>query len=506
MRTKKVLLNSISSLLLQLVTAICGLILPRLMLRAFGSEVNGAVSSISQFLGYISLLEAGVGGVTRAALYKPLAEGNTTKISGIANATQRFFQKIALIFVAYAVVLSLSFKYISQTNLGLLFTATLVLILAVSTFAQYYFGITSSIVLQADQRNYISSTIQIGTVILNTAISAVLLRVGCGVHVVKLVSAGVYVFRPILLNLIAHKSYHIDKTVLPDNEAIKQRWNGFGQHIAFYIHNNVDGVVVTTILGLKWASVYSVYFSIVAGIKNVVISLMGGSEAAFGNMIAKKEQGVLENRSIRISILSSMVIVVFFSVTGLLLIDFIRIYTSGIEDINYISIPIAVLFTISEALHCIKQNYHYLVLAAGHYKETQKGAFLEAGINVVLSVILAFWIGIPGILLATIIATSYRTLDYVFYLKKRILCRHPKIFFQRLAVNVFSAICITVVCLVIPFPTPNSYLEWIWEAIPIFLMAVGIVFVWNIIFYRKDVIAIFMQFKQLLKHKTQRSK
>ena len=74
MRTKKALYNSITSLLLQVITAIFGLILPSMMIRSFGSEANGAVASISQFLGYISLIEAGVGGVARAALYGPLAK------------------------------------------------------------------------------------------------------------------------------------------------------------------------------------------------------------------------------------------------------------------------------------------------------------------------------------------------------------------------------------------------------------------------------------------------
>ena len=153
MRTKKMLMNSISTLMLQLVTVICGFILPRVMLTAFGSEINGAVSSITQFLGYISLLEAGVGGVTRAALYKPLANGDSVKISRIVNATQSFFRKVAGVFILYAVVLSVVFKYISSTELEWGFTIALVAILAVSTFAQYYFGITYSVVLQADQRN-----------------------------------------------------------------------------------------------------------------------------------------------------------------------------------------------------------------------------------------------------------------------------------------------------------------------------------------------------------------
>ena len=74
MRGKKALLNSAASLMLEFVTVICGFIVPRLIIGTYGSEVNALTSSISQFLSYIALVEAGVGGVIRAALYKPLAE------------------------------------------------------------------------------------------------------------------------------------------------------------------------------------------------------------------------------------------------------------------------------------------------------------------------------------------------------------------------------------------------------------------------------------------------
>ena len=55
--------NIYISLLYQAVAMICGLITPRIMLQAFGSEINGAISSIATFLGYIALLEGGIGGV-----------------------------------------------------------------------------------------------------------------------------------------------------------------------------------------------------------------------------------------------------------------------------------------------------------------------------------------------------------------------------------------------------------------------------------------------------------
>ena len=84
MRSKKALINSISSLLSQLVTIICGFVLPRLILSQFGSSYNGITSSITQFLNCVILLRAGVGGVTRAALYKPLADGdNNPFVAGL---------------------------------------------------------------------------------------------------------------------------------------------------------------------------------------------------------------------------------------------------------------------------------------------------------------------------------------------------------------------------------------------------------------------------------------
>ena len=90
--------NVITSILYQLVTVAYGLVVPRLVLSSFGSEVNGLTSSLSQFLNYISLLEGGLSGVIMAALYKPLANKDFAKVSGVIKAADNFFKKIALIF------------------------------------------------------------------------------------------------------------------------------------------------------------------------------------------------------------------------------------------------------------------------------------------------------------------------------------------------------------------------------------------------------------------------
>ena len=57
MKSKVTLINIISSLTLQVVTVISGFIIPKIILTNFGSSVNGLVSSLNQFLSYITLIE-----------------------------------------------------------------------------------------------------------------------------------------------------------------------------------------------------------------------------------------------------------------------------------------------------------------------------------------------------------------------------------------------------------------------------------------------------------------
>ena len=98
-RISQTKLNIASSVLLQVVSGVCGLILPRFVLQNFGSEVNGLVASVTQLLSYAVLLEGGIGGVMKAALYKPLANEDDAGISGIFCQISRIFRKISVVFI-----------------------------------------------------------------------------------------------------------------------------------------------------------------------------------------------------------------------------------------------------------------------------------------------------------------------------------------------------------------------------------------------------------------------
>ena len=87
-RTQKFALNSLTSMISQIVVMAAGMITPRLMIATYGSEMNGLVSSLNQFISYITLVEAGIGGAAIYSLYKPLAEEDHARISSIVVAAK----------------------------------------------------------------------------------------------------------------------------------------------------------------------------------------------------------------------------------------------------------------------------------------------------------------------------------------------------------------------------------------------------------------------------------
>ena len=90
----------------QFVIIVLGIIIPRIMIDNYGSDVNGLLSTVTQIFTYMSLLEAGIGQATRNALYKPIIENDRQGISCVASTSRRYFHKITVLYGAGVVILS----------------------------------------------------------------------------------------------------------------------------------------------------------------------------------------------------------------------------------------------------------------------------------------------------------------------------------------------------------------------------------------------------------------
>lgn len=484
---RKLHLTSGFALFMQIFTMVYGFVLPRLFLEFYGSAVNGLVSSITHFLGFITLAECGVGAVVQSALYKPLAQKDTSEISRIVVSAERFFRNIAKLLLCYTVVLTVFFPNIINGQFDFIYTGSLILIISISSFTQYYFGITYRLLLNSDQFGFIPIIVQIIALSLNLAVNVVLMKLGCSVHVVKFASSFVFLLQPLTISFIAHKWYHIDRNCKLEKNAIPQKWNGLAQHISSVVLQSSGVVVLTFLSTLENVSVYAVYNLVVVGVRSLTMSFTSGMQAFLGNIFAKGDLCLFRKKFDSFEWLLHFVVSIVFSITAVLIVPFVKVYTKGITDVNYVVPLFGMILTLAWGMYCIRLPYNIVVLAVGHYRQTQLSAIIEAVLNIVVSVLLVVQWGIVGVAIATFVAMVYRTCYLAWYISRRVVQRSLFFFVKHICVDVISVLVFLGVHFkvygVVTEITLNSYGEWFILAVKVSLIGILSIIGVNCVFY-----------------------
>lgn len=484
--------NIITSLLCQIITILNGLIIPRLILGAFGSEVNGLVSSISQFLNYITLLEGGLSGVIMAALYKPLAEKDTKRVSAIINATNQFFRRIAVLFVGYMLIVATLYPLFVHTSYSWGFVASLATIIGITLFIQYFFSLSLRLLINADQRGYVVFSAQIVFTIINFIFTLIVINIYPEIHVLKIANVIAYCIQPIVFATYVNKNYKLDRSIPPDKDAISQRWDGFGQNLAYFIHTNTDVVVLTIFCTLLDVSVYSVYYMVIGSLKRLVMSISSAVVPSIGNTLASGDTNKI-NEAFDIYDTGINLITTFAFACGIILIvPFVNIYTSGINDTNYIQPVFGILLLISEAIYCYRDPYVSIAYASGRFKETAKYAYIEAISNILISVVLVIRFGLVGVAVGTFVSMCYRLIMHVIYAKKNILYRP----ISKFAASFARSTLILGACVALAFAAirimPSTFVGWI-------IMAFGVAGIVALMIILVQLISNRKQFSSLLR-------
>ena len=459
----------------QLVATGCGIIIPRVMIGAFGSAVYGLTTSIAQFLSYVSLLEGGVGRVARAELYGPLVKKDDYEISRVYYAIRHFFGIVAAIFVAYTLILSISYFDIAKTqstNREVVFL--LVWIISISTLAKYVGGLANLTLLNADQKQYIGNSIVMVTTAANAILLVILTKLKCNIMTVKLVSSIVYLVQPVCYALYVRKYYQL-RPVGKNRSRLEQKWTGIGQHIAYFLHTNTDVVLLTMFADIRLVAIYNVYRLIVTSIRKIAASATGGMEAVFGELVAREEKDLLQSTFWKYKLLLSTISSVLFGTTAVLILPFVKIYTSGITDAEYIQPVFAMVILFAEAIDCVMHPCSSLPVAANKLKQTRWGSYGEAFINICLSLVLIRWNPLLGIAIGTLCAAIFKSIYYMIYSAKYIL----RIKVQELLGNYLLVVLILGISTAVGLALMNvncitNYFQWCWWGV-VTVTSVGVI-------------------------------
>ncbi|AKG34075.1 lipopolysaccharide biosynthesis protein [Paenibacillus durus] len=436
MKAKRSILNLVFGLGSQLITIVLSIFIPRLIMINYGSEANGLVSSVVQIIAYLALLEAGVGAASLQALYKPIAQNNRESVNSILSATAMYYKKTGFYYLLSVIAIAAIYPFAVKSELGMWQVMGIVLFNGLGGAINYYYQGKFRVYLQAEGKSYVdTSVVTIGNII-NNLVRIVLLLQSVDIVLVQASYFAVTLLQMVAFHIYKNRHYKwLDFNKEPDLAAINQKNFVLVHELSYMIFRNTDVLVLTFFTNLKIVSVYVMYNMIFTIIDNIVNTVNTSVRFALGHSYHEGRAKFIKLYD-AYELYFMAFVFSLMTVAYILILPFITLYTSGVNDVDYVLYWIPVLFVVQKLLINARSSANNVINIAGHFKNTLTRTLLESGINLAASLILVQFLGIYGVLLGTVAALLYRSTDIILYANRRLLERSPWITFRRWLTNI----------------------------------------------------------------------
>lgn len=429
----------------QAVILVLGIIVPRVMLTNYGSDVNGLVSTITQIFTYMALLEAGVGQAARNALYKPIIENNKEKISYVASVAKSYFRKLTFFYGVGVLILTIFVPFVLKSNVDKLTISLVVLFQGLAGVISFYFVETQTVILTADGRGYVNNGINIVNQIFSYSARIILAYLGLNIALLQFVYCLITIAKVIIYKIYFKRNYSwLKLSKVPKNAKLKDRNAYIITEVAWTLFSSTDMIVLSAFISTQIASVYSIYNMVFTSLNVLMNAIYSSVVYILGQTYHQNKMKYQKIHDVFTSIfLGSMTILMCISYV--LIIPFVKLYTNGVNDINYIYHALPVLFCLVQILSWSRYVSGNLTAIAGYARQVSVISMIEALINVVLSIILVSYLGITGVLLATVLALPLKVIYCAYISDKIVLHRSPWKTIKILGINYLlflGSICI----------------------------------------------------------------
>lgn len=424
MTEKRAFRNVLTNVIVQILLAISGLLIPRYILQLYGSATNGMISSIGQFVTYAALIEMGIGNASIVALYHPIAQGDRAQINSILTESRKLYIRSGWIYTVILAFIAIMYPLLLVGQMDYMFVCSMVFCIGIVNAIDYFILGKYKVFLIADQKYYILNIARALATIVLIVGSTFLLYCNVSMVLVKGVAVATHLGESLFVYLYIRTKYPYLNYHSKKAYKIRQRWNALIHQLCATIVYNTDLVVLTIFLpgrSLQEISVYTAYALPFSLLTNMVSTLTTGMNASFGNLLARDERDkVLRFFSVYEFVYFITTFIACTCFAGLI-IPFVSCYTKGVGDVNYIRYGVGILFAINGLIAQVKDVSGLVVKAAGRYKETQRYAVEEAVVNIIISLLLIGRWGIMGVLLGTFISHLVMTFQLMRYVVKELL-------------------------------------------------------------------------------------
>ena len=415
--TRATIKNFIMTAAYQVLAMAFGFIIPRMILETYGVQLHGLTSTITSIMAYVVLLNAGLSSASIQSLYRPLAKKDPQEINAVLNAIGQLYRQTGLIYAGVILLTATLLPFVIGNQISYTMVFALMLTMGMTNTLECFVYSKSMTLLQSDQKLFIITIGNIIALLIRGALQYVLLANHVSIVIVQAVTIGTVFVRMAFVARHIRRNYpYLDSRIAPNKKALSKRWSVFAHQISGLVLNNTDTVLLTVFGNLVLVSIYTVYQLVFMNLHNIIAMVFTQSSvASFGRLLltenkkdAARIYGIYE-------LLYYITVSVVYSVSAVMILPFVGLYTAGVAGIAYTDAKIAVFFVAAGLANSLRVPGGMLIEAAGHFRETRWRAILEAAINLAVSLVLVQFLGIAGVLLGTIASFAYRTTDMILY-------------------------------------------------------------------------------------------
>lgn len=460
--------NAASALFNKFAILVLTFISRRFFIQYIGVEYLGINGLFSNILTLLSMADLGLGTAMNVSLYKPIAENDTKKISALLQYYKRLYLFIALGVTVIGFALVPFLPYLVNMDATIPYLKIYYMVFVLKSAVSYLFIYKSSI-LRADQKTYRINSLEIYINVAKVVIQIFIIILLKNYFVFIVLDVLAVFVENVIVSYVADREYPFIKVKeeLPKAErknVFSDTSSIFLYKIAWSLLNGTDNILMSIIVGTIFVGFYSNYFTITSNVEMVIALIFTSLTASIGNLVATADAERRYNTFKSMQMVSFWLCGIVCVCLLFLIQDFIVIWVGKdllLDDLTVIAIVLNVFFST-----CMRPVWTFRE-GTGMYKQIRYIMFITAILNLVLSILLGYWLGIAGILFATSIS---KISTYFWYepniLFKSFFKRNVKEYYLEYIKNAaLLLICCAVCYLPMKLFTEINILIWLLKAI-----------------------------------------
>lgn len=406
-RVKNSAKNTFFAALNMLVQLILKFAVRIVFVRFLSVEYLGLNTLFANILQVLSLAELGVGSAIVYSMYKPVADGDTEKIKSLIGIYKKFYWIIGGVITVVGLAIIPLLPYLMSGGTTLEVNLNLVYVIYLFNTSVGYFFAHRRALIFANQRNDIETKVSSVCLIALNAVQLVILAITKNYLFYISVLPLFTIIDSVAITVISHRLYPDIRgkaqklSECDKKELIKNTAAMVGHRLGGVAVNSTDNIFISAFLGLTALGLYSNYAYIVMILTSVLLLIVTATKASIGNLIAAGNKQRAYEVFCDLSYFLFAFLIFCFSCYTALAQDFVSIFFGEELVLPFVTmLLIGINFYIMQSRAIIGAFRE----TTGLFWKDRYKPFFEVAINIGLDFALVIAIGLPGIVIATIVS------------------------------------------------------------------------------------------------------